>query len=292
MTPNGKLRTFREAVAVVTGAASGIGRALAQALARQGARVVLADRQADLAREVVEAMQTRWRTVTAEELDVRDFSAVQRLLQQTQRAYGRLDYLFNNAGIVLGGEVVLHDMADWDGILDVNLRGVVHGVQAAYPIMIGQGFGHIVNTASILGLVPVPGLVGYCTSKHAVIGLSLSLRMEAARHGVRVSVLCPGLIRTAMLAEGGRFGKILRQTPQRHIEPSRVLPAPMDAGIFAQKALQAVAKNRPMVIIPWWWKILWRLYRGVPNRTLWRLQHIYEGRKRKAPEDTTMRRSA
>ena len=107
--------------------------------------------------------------------------------------------MFNNAGIAIGGSAHDYGIQEWNQIIDVNLRGVVNGVQAAYCIMIKQGFGHIVNTASITGLMPTPGQVAYSMTKHAVVGLSLSLRAEAALLGIRVSVLCPGAIRTPIL---------------------------------------------------------------------------------------------
>jgi NAD(P)-dependent dehydrogenase (short-subunit alcohol dehydrogenase family) len=207
------LRTFDGAVALVTGGASGIGRALGEALARRGGRVVLADRQGDLAQEVAARIRANGGQAAAEELDVTDFPATSRLVEGTFRGAGRLDYLFNNAGVGVVGEARLYALEDWYRVLDVNLRGVIHGVQAAYPVMLRQGFGHLLNTASFAGLFPSPLVVGYCATKHAVVGLSTSLRIEAAASGVRVSVLCPGPVRTQALLDGGRYGKMLRPVP-------------------------------------------------------------------------------
>ena len=119
---------------------------------------------------------------------------------------GRIDYLFNNAGIGVGGEVDSYTLDDWNDVFDVNLRGVVHGIQAVYPIMIQQHSGHIVNTASMAGLVATPGPASYTATKHAVVAISKALRVEAERHGVQVSVLCPGAIRTPILT-GGKYGR-------------------------------------------------------------------------------------
>jgi NAD(P)-dependent dehydrogenase (short-subunit alcohol dehydrogenase family) len=259
------LRTFGGAVALVTGGASGIGRALGEALARRGARVVLADLQIDLAREVAAGIREKGGQATAEFLDVTDFAATAHLVQTTYRKEERLDYVFNNAGIGIQGEVRLYELEDWYRVLDVNLRGVVHGVQAAYPIMLRQGFGHIVNTASLAGLVPSPLVVGYVTTKHAVVGLSLSLRIEAAAAGVRVSVLCPGVIRTPALIDGGRYGKLLQPIPQDAQREIWERQRPMPPERFAEQALRAVAKNQAIIIFPSWWRLIWWLYRLSPS---------------------------
>jgi NAD(P)-dependent dehydrogenase (short-subunit alcohol dehydrogenase family) len=264
MKRGGGIRTFDGAVAIVTGGASGIGRALGEALAGRGARVVLADVQADLAHAVAEGIRGKGGSATASALDVTDFAAVRRLVEATFEREGRLDYLFNNAGIGILGEARYYSIDDWTRILDVNLRGVIHGVQAAYPLMVHQGFGHIVNTASGAGLMPAPLVVGYCTTKYAVVGLSTSLRIEAATAGVRVSVLCPGVVRTPALIDGGRFGRVVQPIPpevQRAlIDPQR----PMPPDRFARRALAAVARNRAIVVIPTSWKVLWGLYRLTP----------------------------
>ena len=265
MKSNGSLRTFEGAVGIVTGGASGIGRALGEALAYRGARVVLADRQIELAKEVAAGIRGSGGQATAEELDVTDFPATNRLVENTYQGGGRLDYVFNNAGIGIVGEARLYELEDWYRVLDVNLRGVVHGVQAAYPIMLRQGFGHIVNTASFAGLFPYPLFVGYCATKHAVVGLSTSLRIEAAAAGVRVSVLCPGAVRTQALIDGGKYGKLLQPIPPEVLKKMVDRQRPMRAEAFAEQALRAVARNRAIIVIPSWWKLLWWLYRLSPS---------------------------
>jgi len=104
--------------------------------------------------------------------------------------------MVNNAGIGVGGEASELTLAHWERVIDVNLRGVIHGVHAAYPVMIAQRSGHIVNTASLAGLMPSPWLTPYAMTKHAVVGLTLSLRAKAAAHGVRVTAVCPGVVDT------------------------------------------------------------------------------------------------
>ncbi|MGH3257025.1 MAG: SDR family oxidoreductase, partial [Streptosporangiaceae bacterium] len=191
-------------IAIITGAASGIGQALASALVVRGDTVVVADIDGGGAERVAgELAQRGPGTAQPAVVDVRDAGAVQALVDQTRDRHGRLDVMVNNAGIGVGGEA--HDLllAHWDRAIDVNLRGVVHGVQAAYLVMVEQGSGHIVNTASLAGLLPTPGMTPYAMTKHAVVGLSLSLRAEAAGYGVRVTVVCPGVVDTPILDKGG-----------------------------------------------------------------------------------------
>ena len=197
-------QTMVNRTAIVTGGASGIGRALAEELAGAGVHVVLADRQVELAEEVAAGIRKRGGAAVAAELDVRDADRFRALVQLTAAKMGHLDYLFNNAGIIVGGETHEFSPADWDDVIDVNLRGVAHGILVAYPLMIKQGFGHIVNTASMWGLNAGPLQISYTATKHAVVGLSSALRLEARRYGVKVSVLCPGSIRTPMLEFAAR----------------------------------------------------------------------------------------
>ncbi len=260
MEPNSTLRIFDGAVAIITGGASGIGRALSEALGQRGACVVLADRQIVLAQEVAAGIQERGGKASAVELDVTDSTAVDQLVRATAHAQGRLDYMFNNAGIAIGGEVRVCQIEDWDNVLNVNLHGVVNGVQAVYPVMLSQGYGHIVNTASMAGLLPMPMAVSYATTKHAVVGLSKSLRVEAASYGVRVSVLCPGFIRTPILY-GGKYGKNLQPLPPEVQEKFIRQYRPMDPAVFAEKVLDALARNKALIIVPGWWRLLWWLSR-------------------------------
>ncbi len=269
-----QLRIYRDAVAIITGAASGIGRALAEVLAQRGAEVVLADLQIELAEQAAAGIRSRGGRARAVLLDVADFPAFERVVQETVALSGRLDFMFNNAGIVIAGEVKDYRIEDWNRILDVNLRGVIHGVQASYSVLVRQGFGHIVNTASISGLIPSGGLVGYCTTKHAVVGLSTALRVEAAVAGIRVSVLCPGAVHTA-IAEGGRFGKIVTPISREEFRRLWERQRPMAPEQFAREALVAVAGNRAIIVIPWRWKLRWWSYRLMPTLFLKGAEVVY-----------------
>ena len=271
MARKNTIRIFGRATVIVTGGASGIGRGLAEELANRGSEVVLADRQIELAEEVASKIGASGGSAGAFKVDVTDFRAVEQLVQETVARTGRLDYIFNNAGIGIGGNVSHFGIEDWNQMMDVNLHGVINGVQAAYRIMVAQGFGHIVNTASLAGLTPSPGNVAYATAKHAVVGLSNSLRAESARMGIRVSVLCPGFVRTAILEGGGKYGKMLIDlSPDQHRQMLKMIEKfkPLSPNMFAKRALNSVAKNKAIIIVPAWWKLLWWINRLFPSTVI------------------------
>jgi len=256
--------TLAGKIALVTGGASGIGAALAEELVGRGAEVVIADRQIELAREVA----ARLGRATAAALDVRDRAAFRTLVEDTATRAGRLDLLFNNAGIGVGGALATYAPEDYDDVFDVNLRGVAWGVHAAYEVMIRQGSGHIVNTASVAGLIPTPANGSYTTAKHGVVALSRALRMEGARHGVRVSVLCPGPVRTPILA-GGRYGRIgIKGLSSDVAEQLWERSFPMAADAFARRAIDGVLANEAIIVLPAWWKALWYLERLSPTLSM------------------------
>ncbi|MGV0039345.1 SDR family NAD(P)-dependent oxidoreductase [Mycobacterium colombiense] len=255
-------------VAFITGGASGIGAALAAKLAEAGAEVWLADRQLAAAQELAQRLGNGGTKTHAIELDVRDYPAFEAAVAEAVRTSGGIDYLFNNAGIGVGGEVDSYSLDDWNDVLAVNLHGVVHGIQAVYPIMIRQRSGHIVNTASMAGLLAGPGTASYTASKHAVVALSKALRLEAERHNVKVSVLCPGAIRTPILT-GGVYGRMTNtgaseQDILKSWEPTR----PMAPDKFAARVLRAVLRNKAIIIVPAWWKTLWYLERLSPTMSM------------------------
>ena len=196
-----RMDIFKDKVTIITGAGSGIGCALAQLIAHSGGIVVVTNRTGESALSVAENIRRSGGKAEAATLDVVDAGAVQHVVDETVRKHGRLDYMFNNAGIGLVAEAKDHTLEDWNTTLDINLRGVIHGVHAAYPIMRHQGFGHIVNTASLDGLVPMVNETAYVASKFAVVGLTMSMRAEAATFGVKTSVICPGFVDTPMLFE-------------------------------------------------------------------------------------------
>ncbi|AFM17537.1 short-chain alcohol dehydrogenase [Mycolicibacterium chubuense NBB4] len=249
-------------VALVTGGASGIGAAIATELADGGAEVWIADRQADLGDELAARLRARGATAHAIELDVRSYPAFEQAVADVVDTSGRIDYLFNNAGIGIGGEIDTFSIDDWNNIIDVNLRGVVNGIQAAYPVMIRQGSGHIVNTASLAGLITMTAQAGYSATKHAVVALSKTLRLEAERHGVSVSVLCPGVVRTPILA-GGRYGYNTTVDSEEMRKLGEKL-RPISPEAFAARSLKAVVRGDAIIVVPRRWKLLWYLERLSP----------------------------
>ena len=251
---------FAGKTAIVTGAGSGIGAALSRALVAVGADVVCADLD-EIAASRTAASVTGSGTARAAALDVTDAAAVQALVDSVQP-----DLLFNNAGITFGGETEDLTLEQWNAIIDVNIRGVVHGVAAAYPLMVARGGsgtsgGQIVNTASMGGLMAAGLITSYVMTKHAVVGLSLALRTEAAAKGVGVTVVCPAAVDTPILDKGyiGKFhGRdfYLKGQGVRH---------PLDPDVFAAEVLTTVAEDRAMLVTPRPARIAWRLGRFFPG---------------------------
>lgn len=258
-------------MAIVTGAASGIGKALATELVDRGATVVVADIAGDASASVAEQLARRSggagapRAITAA-LDVTDAAAVNQLVGRTAADHGGLDLLFNNAGIGVGGEVRELSAAHWRRVIDVNLWSVINGVNAAYPLMIAQGRGHIVNTASLSGLLPSPMLVPYSTTKHAVVGLSVGLRMEADAHGVRVTVVCPGVIETPLLDKPiPEDLPPVASMPNLRSMLTSLVGTPYPVASLASDVLDGVALNRPIIVTPFHARRAWALYRISPR---------------------------
>jgi short-subunit dehydrogenase len=183
-------------VAVITGAASGIGRALAHACADREMKLVLADLDAGALDDATADLLAAGADARAVPTDVRDPAAVEALRDAAVGAFGTVHLVCNNAGVGGGGRTWETPLELWRWVLDVDLWSVIHGVRAFVPLLIEQGAGHVLNTASAAGLLPIPTLAPYVVAKHAVVALSENLELELEGTGVGVSVLCPMFVRT------------------------------------------------------------------------------------------------
>lgn len=248
---------FDGKVAIVTGGASGIGRALSEQLSRRRAVVIVADIDIEGAQQVASGITNGGGRARAVHLDVSRANDVKKLIDDTASEHGRLDYIFNNAGIAVGGEVRDLTLEHWLRIINVNLLGVIYGTTAAYSLMVRQGFGHIVNTASLAGLIGEPMAMPYVTSKFAIVGLSQTLRVEAAGLGVKVSVVCPGYIQTPVWDS-----PILKVKKEDLPKP---LFKMMDATKAARYILKGVERNKAFIVFPLHASLLWWLYRINPS---------------------------
>ena len=262
-------------VALVTGGASGLGRALAEALVVRGDRVVILDRDRGVhcAADDLTAMGPG--RASAVELDVRDQGAVVEAVAGVRAAHGHVDLLVNNAAVMRPGDALDVTADAWDEVLDVNVRGVVNTVRAVYPAMVDRGSGQILNIASVSGLLPAPLNVPYAVSKYAVVGLSLSLRAEAAAYGVRVSVACPSAVQTPMLrasvAPSSRVDDSLMPALWKRRAAWLTMGLPGRAASAERTVRQILAGlERDAAIIPTGHaRVAWRIARATPAITEW-----------------------
>ena len=235
-------------IAVVTGAGSGIGRATARLLARHGARVHVADINAESANGVTAEIESAGGSAVAHAIDVADPDAVEALAQSVFDTDRRVDILHNNAGIGHAGNIEATTMEDWQRVININLLGVAYGMQAFVPRMLAQGRpATVLNTASEAGLVPTALMAPYTASKFGVVGMSEALNAELAPRGIRVIAVCPGVINTPIVRTG-----IIRGEAAAVHEKAIAFYGKRGASpdVVADAVLKAIEKPRLIVPVP------------------------------------------
>jgi NAD(P)-dependent dehydrogenase (short-subunit alcohol dehydrogenase family) len=237
---------FQNKIALVTGGGSGIGRGVCLALVKAGATVICTDINKALAAETA-SLAGHGAKIVAHALDVTQPADVEAALNGVVERYGRLDLVFNNAGIGMTGELRDLSLEDWHKLMNINFYGVLHGAQSAYQIMLKQGSGQIVNTASAAGLIDYLVLLApYAVSKHAVVAYNRILRLEAKEFGIKVNVICPGVVSTSIINNGS----IINSGADHRTFMQEVISKGVSIENAANSILKGVAANRETILFP------------------------------------------
>jgi NAD(P)-dependent dehydrogenase (short-subunit alcohol dehydrogenase family) len=240
------IKDFKDKVVVITGAASGIGRATAKAFAQKGADLVIADNNAQRLEETAGEIKAIGARVLTRQVDVSDRNQVESFAKFVISERGHVDILINNAGVGVGGPLLDTNIEDFEWIFSINYWGVLYGLKYFLPHMVARNYGHVVNTASGAGLCSIPAMSAYCSTKFAVVGLSETLRAEVRRFGIGVSTICPGVINTNIIPQSRmHLQEGSRATHSRLIDFYRRFGWPPER--VAKAILSAVRHNRSIV---------------------------------------------
>jgi NAD(P)-dependent dehydrogenase (short-subunit alcohol dehydrogenase family) len=275
------MRELEGKVAVVTGAASGIGRAMARAFGAAGMKLALADVEAGALGEARRELAAQGALAAAFRCDVSQADSVRKLAEDALSAFGRIHLVCNNAGVFCAGTSWATSQNDYEWILGVNVWGVIHGIRTFVPILLEQNEpAHVVNTASMAGLTTAPGTAAYFLSKHAVVSLSECLYYElAARPGcpVRVSVVCPELVNTRIFQAGRNRPPHLKRDAEEDLPPetrqleamtSQLVASGLDPRVLAERTLAAIREDRFWVLPPegdFWREAARRRHRSIES---------------------------
>ncbi|HEV2562343.1 MAG TPA: SDR family NAD(P)-dependent oxidoreductase [Rhizomicrobium sp.] len=242
------IKDFKGKTAFVTGGASGIGLSMARAFGRVGMNVVLADIDLDAAKTAVERLASEQIKAVAVKCDVSERAAVRAAALEAIAAFGKVHILCNNAGVAVGGPIGTVSEKDWDWIIDVNLKSVVYGTETFVPLIKSHGEGgHIVNTASMAGMISPPGMEPYTATKFAVVAMSEGWAMQLAPENIGVSVLCPGFVRTRIHESGrarqDKYGGVADVTSgigQQQQEAAQMVLSGIDPDIVGARVVEAI----------------------------------------------------
>ena len=255
---------------VITGAASGLGRELALAFASHGCRIGVADIEMDGAARTLEMVRERGGSGELFDLDVSDPEQVEAMVEHFFTSFGGVDIAINNAGVVVAGYVGEIPLADWDWLMGVNMRGVLHGCHYFIPRMKAQGHGHIVNVASAMGLLSFPEMAPYSVAKAAVVSLSEILRVELAPHKIDVSVVCPMFFKTNLLDSLRYQDDFQAEAAHLAFDHSRV-----SAAKVAERVVRGVSSRKFYIIPMLSGKLHWAEKRLSPSLYYWQFATLH-----------------
>jgi len=241
------MQQLKDKVAVITGAGSGIGAGIARGCAKAGMKVAVADIRLTKAKRVRDELTASGADAIAVATDVSKLASVQALADEVDNAFGAVHLVCNNAGVWLGALMQEADIKDWQWLINTNLYGAIHGVKVFAPKLVAQGEGHIVNTASMGGLIAGPPEGLYCTTKFGIVGLSEALLLEVGDKGVGVSVLCPGLVKSNLLESEQVRPKALKTGKKYDVVPPDVASG-IDPDDVGQRVVDAVIDNEFYII--------------------------------------------
>jgi len=255
-----KTRQFSGKIVVITGGAKGLGRGLALALARAGAKVVVGDIDLAAAEALCAELSGEGRIASAVHVDMTDPASVERLVAEAVTRHGRIDIMVNNAGIAAGGEFEYVPAETMRRVIDIDLLGAAYGTLSAYRQMLRQGGGHIVNVASMLALFPNPLSAAYVAAKYGLAGLTRSVMAEGAAHGIRCTTICPGYIATNLFEAGSFAGSMKKDHVVERI-PFRLI----DVDTAVARTVAAIAARKPIAVFPFYARVLWWIERLSPR---------------------------